>query len=171
MKILCQKFVTVPEIRFEGSGTKYTHPKLVVTYPMNTEIELTESKQGKPSGKQSKKPKVNGSQEEIQKALSEEQTAEIATLNRLHDEVFQTSRMTTDRAIDLGGRLVKLKRSLGHGNWLPFVKAYLSSFSDKTAERYMNVHKNRKALAAKFDKLSNFALTDAYGFLAEAKKS
>ena len=138
---------------------------------MKTKMKRTQSKQGKPSGKQSSKPKkLTGPQEEIQKAMSEEQTAEAATLNRLHEEIFHATKMTTEKAIDLGGRLAKLRRSLGHGKWLPFVKAHLS-FSSKTAERYMNVYKNRKALAAKFDNVSNFALTDAYGFIAEAKKS
>ena len=138
---------------------------------MKTTTKSTQSKQGKPSGKQGKNStKVTGPKAEVQEVMSGEQTAEVAAVNRLHDEIFQESKMTTEKAIDLGGRLDNLKRSLGHGNWLSFVKAHLS-FSDKTAERYMNVYKNRKALAAKFDRLSNFALTDAYGFIAGAKKS
>ena len=171
MKILCQKSVMVPEIRFEGSGIKYTHPKMAGINPMKTTMKITQSKQVKPSGKQGNKPtKVTGPQEEIQKAMSEEQTAEVATLNRLHDEIFQESKMTTEKAIDLGGRLVELKQSLGHGNWLPFVEAHLT-FSDKTAKRYMKVYENREKLTAKFDNVSNFALMDAYRFVAETKKS
>ena len=50
------------------------------------------------------------------------------------------------------------------------MKAHLS-FSNKTAERYMNVFRNRKKLEDKFDSVSNFTLTDAYGFLAGAKKA
>ena len=131
----------------------------------------TKSKQGKPSRKQGKKPtKVTGPKAEVQEVMSGEQTAEVAASTASMKRSSKSTRMTAEKAIELGGRLDKLRRSLGHGKWLPFVEAHLS-FSNKTAERYMNVYRNREELDAKFDNVSNFTLSDAYRITSPGRRS
>ncbi len=53
--------------------------------------------------------------------------------------------------IEIGRRLADCKKIAGHGNWLPWLEREFG-WSDKTAERYMQV------AALKFDNLSNIDL-------------
>ncbi len=61
----------------------------------------------------------------------------------------------------MGEHLVKLKAAIGHGGWLKYVKANLV-FSDRTAQRYMDLAKNKEKVMAKFDNVSDLNLSDAY---------
>lgn len=94
------------------------------------------------------------------------QTAAISEITRMHDELRAATRRSLNMAIDLGERLVMLKK-LKKAVWLLFVKRNLP-FCAKTAERYMNVYRNRARLE-KFDTLSNLTLSGAYELLATEK--
>jgi hypothetical protein len=93
---------------------------------------------------------------------------EIEAIERLHDELRAATRLTAQKAIELGGRLVKLKKAVGHGGWLLFVKENFT-FCAKTAERYMDVYRNR-AHIEKFDNVSDLKISDAYEIISKKKE-
>ena len=102
-------------------------------------------------------------------ALSATQVEAVSEITRLHGEVRESIRLTAVKAVELGGRLTELKKEVGRGRWLLFVKENLP-FCARTAERYIAVYENRAKLE-KFDTMSDFKVTDAYRFLAGEKKA
>ena len=87
----------------------------------------------------------------------------IATeVNRLHDGIVGALRNTVTDAIQIGRLLERQKRSLGHGEWMPWLKANVR-FDDRTARRYASLYENRD----KLDTVSN--LKDAYRLLSKPR--
>ena len=101
--------------------------------------------------------------------LSATQVEAISEITRIHSEVREAIRLTAVKAVELGGRLTELKKEVGRGRWLLFVKENLP-FCARTAERYMDVYENREKLEL-FDTVSNLKVSDAYRFLAGGKKA
>ena len=120
------------------------------------------SKQSPPKG--STTPKAGT---EKKPTLPPNQAEAVEEITRIHDEVREATRLTTVKAIDLGGRLAKLRTAVGHGAWLLFVQQHLP-FCAKTAERYMKVHHNRAQLE-KFDNVSKLKVSEAYELLSTKK--
>ena len=111
------------------------------------------------------KAPTKGASKSATKSATDALKKTVKEINHLHEEVFQATRLTAEKAVEIGERLTRLKKEVGQGKWLLFAADNLA-FSAKTAERYMNVFKNRGLLKTKFDTVSNFTLTDAYRFLA-----
>jgi Protein of unknown function (DUF3102) len=70
-----------------------------------------------------------------------ESISEIVTL---HSEIVASARTTLDKAIRIGELLVREKKLLKHGEWLPFLAKL--PFSDPTAQRYMRCYGRRAEL-------------------------
>jgi hypothetical protein len=85
---------------------------------------------------------------------------EALKITELHDEIMGLASKALDKAQDIGGRLVKVKKGLKHGEWLPWLEASVP-FSQDTANSYMRCFTNRKML-----KLRNVRnLSDAYALM------
>ena len=76
-------------------------------------------------------------------------------LNRLHGEIETSLRTTVEYAIRAGAILSNVKEKVGHGDFLPWLKANVR-FTDKTAESYMKLHRHSN----KIESVSN--LQEAY---------
>lgn len=88
-------------------------------------------------------------------------TTAAAEANRLHDCMLASARKTLEDARRIGELLATVKDSLGHGQWLPWVKANLQ-FKERTARNYISIH-------ARWDDLKSATvadLTGAYRLLA-----
>lgn len=72
-------------------------------------------------------------------------TSRVKEILRLHAEIEAEVRTTLPKAIRLGQLLVEQKAELGHGEWLPWVKANCP-FSDRSAQDYMKYYRRRREL-------------------------
>jgi hypothetical protein len=86
----------------------------------------------------------------------------IDQINRLHAELNGLAIAAIDRAIHIGELLCREKETINHGEWLPWLRAHIS-FSERTANNYMSVFRNRERL-----KSANVAdLSEAYRMLSD----
>lgn len=91
----------------------------------------------------------------------------IEEINALHDELMDIGRKTLEKAIRIGGLLTSEKNKLEQGEWLSWLKANIS-FNKRTAQRYMNLYKNRNSDVLKNDTLT---LAEAYAALIDKRKT
>lgn len=83
---------------------------------------------------------------------------------RLHKEILKLAKGSLEKAITVGRLLTRIKDKLDHGEWLPWLKANISVFSESTAKRYIRCYENRDAiLACKIEDVST-----AYKMLTES---
>jgi hypothetical protein len=75
-----------------------------------------------------------------------------ATINKLHDEAVAFGQKSTSSAKACGDMLIKMKATMAHGEWLPWLKEHIT-FSESTAQAYMK-------LAAGWDQLKPPAAGD-----------
>jgi hypothetical protein len=92
--------------------------------------------------------------------------ASIQEINRLHDEIWESARTATEKAIRIGELLAKQKALSPHGEWLPWLRKNVQ-FSQSTAWRYMQIFERREG--GKLFTLNN--LTEAYVMLFEPDPS
>jgi hypothetical protein len=65
--------------------------------------------------------------------------ADIAVrINEAHDQVSASARSTIEAAMEAGRLLIQAKDQVGHGGWLPWLKAN-TSVSERTAQAYMKL--------------------------------
>lgn len=87
--------------------------------------------------------------------------SKLTELNQLHEQNCLAARQTIENAQRIGELLTECKASLGHGQWLPWLKAN-TKISERTARNYMRVFNRRDEL--KSETIAD--LTDAYDALA-----
>jgi hypothetical protein len=76
----------------------------------------------------------------------EPEPTESEAIDKAHRDVLSAVEKVFDRVVYCGGLLTAKKATLAHGEWLPWIEANLS-FSNKTAERYMECYAHRDALS------------------------
>lgn len=86
-------------------------------------------------------------------------------ITRLHAEIVDALRSSLEKALRIGEFLTEQKAALPHGEFGPWVAANLP-FSDRTAQRYMRLHRERDRI--KTDTVSD--LGDAYRLLSSHRK-
>ncbi|MEZ5328032.1 MAG: DUF3102 domain-containing protein [Verrucomicrobiales bacterium] len=86
-------------------------------------------------------------------------------LRQLQNQITAAVRVTLTHAMEAGSILASVKRQLPHGEFTPWLQANVPTISDRTARRYMAVHRNRDML--KTDTVSD--LTEAYEMLKAPK--
>lgn len=64
----------------------------------------------------------------------------VVAVDTLTTEILILKQQTAQNLIEIGKRLIVVKESLGHGEWLPWLKEKVD-FSDQQARRFMNVAK------------------------------
>jgi hypothetical protein len=90
---------------------------------------------------------------------------QVATeVNRLHSKILDAARTCLDDAVTIGELLNAQKAALGHGQWLPWLKANVQ-FSRQSADNYRRVYDLK--VQGKLLSVSN--LSDAYRLLAPTK--
>jgi Protein of unknown function (DUF3102) len=88
--------------------------------------------------------------------------SKISELNRLHDENCIAARKAFENGQRIGELLTEFKAGLGHGQWLPWLKAN-TKINERTARNYMRIYRECDRL-----QIGNISdLTDAYNALTE----
>ncbi|MGX1107838.1 MULTISPECIES: DUF3102 domain-containing protein [Bradyrhizobium] len=70
-----------------------------------------------------------------------------AEINAAHEKFSTAAKTALDHAIVVGERLIEAKPLVGHGKWLPWLKANCA-MSERQAQKYMRVAKAKSALGA-----------------------
>lgn len=97
-------------------------------------------------------------QESVLAALASE-------INEAHDAFESTARRAVEHFIECGTKLLKVKASLGHGNFTNWMKANLT-FGIRTAQRYMQAAERPK-LRTKNDTVSFLTISAMRGAIAD----
>ena len=87
-------------------------------------------------------------------------------INTIYGEMIIHGRITLEKAITIGGKLVEIKETLKHGEFGKWIDSALN-FDQKTAERYMKLFSAREKL--KIDTMSN--ISSGLRFLDEEKRA
>lgn len=84
----------------------------------------------------------------------------------------QAKKMTLWFGIEIGRRLCEVKEMIGHGEWLPYLKAQ-TEFSQSTASRFMTLYREYGAqqqtlfgAESKYQTLNNLSISNALRLLA-----
>jgi hypothetical protein len=102
---------------------------------------------------------------QLSKAQVKSFPEEAKEIRKLHDAVLGHASLMLEQAIEIGGRLVKVKEGLEHGYWLPWLEANVR-FTEPTAANYMRCFENRDVLEAAVKVKTVLTLTDAYRLIA-----
>ena len=62
----------------------------------------------------------------------------VQEIRQAHDDARQAARFSAERALKAGHLLIEAKATLGHGEWLPWLRANLG-MSERTAQGYMRL--------------------------------
>lgn len=62
----------------------------------------------------------------------------VEEIRQAHDDARQAARFSAERALKAGHLLIEAKATLGHGEWLPWLRANLG-MSERTAQGYMRL--------------------------------
>ena len=81
-----------------------------------------------------------------------------------HDAVRGLLKDTVVRAMAAGDLLIEAKRQLEHGQWLPWLRDHVK-ISEREAQRYMRLARNRAVTEAKNDTVSDLTLNGALALL------
>jgi Protein of unknown function (DUF3102) len=84
-----------------------------------------------------------------------------ARINAAHDAAAAAIKSSVTHAIQAGDLLIEAKEQLGHGEWLPWLKANFA-FSDRTARLYMQVARRREEVEAKLATVADLTLRDVF---------
>lgn len=76
----------------------------------------------------------------------------------------QAKQMTLWFGIEIGRRLCEVKEMIGHGEWLPYLKAQ-TEFSQSTASRFMTLYREYGA-ESNYPTLNNLSISNALRLLA-----
>jgi Protein of unknown function (DUF3102) len=90
-----------------------------------------------------------------------------AQINEKHQACEQALRASVQHALDAGRLLIEAKKRVGHGNWLPWLKANVS-VSARTAQAYLKLAKDWPAVEAKAQRVADLSFRDALSLLGKA---
>jgi len=89
-------------------------------------------------------------------------------INAEHEATEIAMQSGLEHAIKAGELLLEAKEAVPHGNWLPWLKANCS-VSERTAQLYMKVAREREALGAESASLADLTLEQAARRLSKPK--
>ena len=91
----------------------------------------------------------------------------IGEIEHEHQAAIGSARSAIEHAVRCGQLLIEAKASIGHGGWLPWVKANLT-FGDRQAQKYMRLADHSDQIRTESSHLSiNEALELARKFSGE----
>jgi hypothetical protein len=79
------------------------------------------------------------------KGQAQNLSASISEIKKLHSEIMEAARTSLTKAIRIGELLTPIKKAIGHGKWLPWLKKHLP-FSESTACNYIRCYDRRDEL-------------------------
>jgi len=87
------------------------------------------------------------------------------TINDTHAAAGASFRAGVQHAMEAGRLLIEAKEQVGHGEWLPWLRANCE-FSERTAQAYMRVAKRAGELEASPQRVADLPLREALALLA-----
>jgi len=101
--------------------------------------------------------------EEVRPAAS----AKLATeINEAHQRVEEAARASAEHARTAGELLLQAKAQVGHGNWLPWVRANCR-FSERTAREYMRVAREWPVIEGNRQRAADLSVREAIRLIAD----
>jgi hypothetical protein len=79
----------------------------------------------------------------------------IREISRLHGLIVEADQTTLEYAIEAGGMLIALKKTVEHGDWLGYLAENFPDISERTAQDYMWAANKRKAIEEEKEKAEN----------------
>ena len=76
-----------------------------------------------------------------------------------HEAVRAAMKSTLEHALACGDLLIEAKAKLAHGTWRPWLKEHCASLSERTAQVYVSLAKNRAAIEAKSADAADLTMT------------
>jgi Protein of unknown function (DUF3102) len=102
-------------------------------------------------------------------ALQFERLSQLADMIRAsHKWALKHVAETVTRAALAGEHLIEAKRLVGHGQWLPWLRDNCS-MSERTAQLYMRVARNKDTIAKSASSVADLTLTAAVAGIAKPK--
>src|SRR5215217_7649052 len=96
---------------------------------------------------------------EIQKQSTAIQESLVAEINHYHAKCEEAAGQAVAYAKEAGDRLTKVKDSLGHGEWLPWLEKNFKG-TPRTAQAYMRIANNWTELT-KYETASHLSIRSA----------
>jgi hypothetical protein len=87
-----------------------------------------------------------------------------ARIRAEHEAAGGALKRSLQHAIAAGELLLEAKAQLRHGQWLPWLES--CGISERTAQRYIRLVRNREAIEAKCDTLSDLSVSGALAMIA-----
>jgi Protein of unknown function (DUF3102) len=105
---------------------------------------------------------------DLRRLSSEAKTLHVEAL-AIADETRSIALSAVEKGWQCGKRLNAMKKILGHGHWLPYLKTHLPEISQSTAQRYMKIDRDNPN-AARVQDLKSDSIRKHCLSLAPAKK-
>ncbi|MCZ6763351.1 MAG: DUF3102 domain-containing protein [Alphaproteobacteria bacterium] len=90
-------------------------------------------------------------------------------INAGHRAYLATARKALDHALDVGAALQEAKEGLPHGEWLPWLQSNCPAISERSAQRYIRLAKNRGTIKDKSDTVADLTVRAAEKSITEPK--
>jgi hypothetical protein len=97
-------------------------------------------------------------------ALSNSLTDLAARIRAEHTATSDALKRSVEHAMAAGDLLIEAKSQLKHGRWLPWLAKHCE-ISERTAQLYMRIAKNRAEIEAKAQRIADLTLNEAAGLL------
>lgn len=97
--------------------------------------------------------------------MGELELTQVEKINAEHHACEAAARSSVKHAIRCGEMLAEKKAALKHGEWLPWLEQNFEG-SERTAQTYMKLHRERTALEANPQHAADLSLRDALRELA-----
>ena len=88
-------------------------------------------------------------------------------INAGHEAYLATARKALEHALDAGATLHEVKTGLPHGEWLPWLKTNCPGISERSAQRYIRLAKNKDRLKEKSATVADLTLREADWILSD----
>jgi hypothetical protein len=89
-----------------------------------------------------------------------------SAINEAHLRVEESARAGAEHARHAGELLLQAKEQVGHGNWLPWVKAHCR-FSERTAREYMRVARQWPVIDGNRQRAADLSVREAIRLLSD----
>jgi hypothetical protein len=86
-----------------------------------------------------------------------------------HAAIVDSLKNSLSHAMAAGDMLLEARARLKHGQWLPWIES--CDLSERTAQRYMRLARNRAVIEAKSDTVSDLGIKGALAMLAVSRES
>jgi DUF3102 family protein len=93
-----------------------------------------------------------------------------ARIRTYHEATVEALKHSVEHAMSAGDCLIEAKAQLNHGEWLPWLQDHCR-ITQRTAQRYMRLSRNRDTVEAKSDTMSDLTINGALALLTTPRET